>query len=114
MFALRGRPAEHAADLTATTLMSIPEFLWALLLILGLGVAVPLLPAPTTLLAVSGASLLTPRLASCTLAALTSCQLVLVPLVTGTRLALPVWLGSELAKLAPASASHVSFAASSK
>jgi len=44
MFALRGRPAEHAADLTATTLMSIPEFLWALLLILGLGVAVPLLP----------------------------------------------------------------------
>lgn len=44
MFAWRGRAAEQVADLAATALMSIPEFLWALLLILGLGVALPLLP----------------------------------------------------------------------
>lgn len=44
MFAGRGSLAEQAADVGATTLMSIPEFLWALLLILGLGVALPLLP----------------------------------------------------------------------
>jgi peptide/nickel transport system permease protein len=44
MFAVRERPAEQAIDLTSTAMMSIPEFLWALLLILLLGVALPLLP----------------------------------------------------------------------
>lgn len=44
MFALRGGPGEGALDLASTTMMSIPEFLWALLLILALGVALPLLP----------------------------------------------------------------------
>jgi ABC-type dipeptide/oligopeptide/nickel transport system permease component len=44
MFALRDRSGERALDLASTAMMSIPEFLWALLLILGLGVALPLLP----------------------------------------------------------------------
>ena len=44
MFAWRDRSGEGALDLASTAMMSIPEFLWALLLILGLGVALPLLP----------------------------------------------------------------------
>jgi ABC-type dipeptide/oligopeptide/nickel transport system permease component len=44
MFAFRGRPAEQAIDLASTVMMSIPEFLWALLLILLLGVALPWFP----------------------------------------------------------------------
>ncbi|MFN6977824.1 MAG: ABC transporter permease, partial [Gemmobacter sp.] len=44
MFALRGGPGEGALDLASTAMMSIPEFLWALLLILALGVALPVLP----------------------------------------------------------------------
>lgn len=44
MFAWRGRAGEGAVDLASSVMMSIPEFLWALLLILGLGVALPLFP----------------------------------------------------------------------
>jgi ABC-type dipeptide/oligopeptide/nickel transport system permease component len=44
MFAFRDRSAEQVLDVASTAMMSIPEFLWALLLILLLGVAVPLLP----------------------------------------------------------------------
>lgn len=44
MFALRGGAGEGALDVASTAMMSIPEFLWALLLILALGVALPLLP----------------------------------------------------------------------
>jgi ABC-type dipeptide/oligopeptide/nickel transport system permease component len=44
MFAFRDRASEQAIDLASTAMMSIPEFLWALLLILLLGVALPLLP----------------------------------------------------------------------
>jgi ABC-type dipeptide/oligopeptide/nickel transport system permease component len=44
MFAFRDRSAEHAIDLASTVMMSIPEFLWALLLILVLGVALPWFP----------------------------------------------------------------------
>lgn len=44
MFSFRDRAAEQAIDLASTAMMSIPEFLWALLLILALGVAIPLLP----------------------------------------------------------------------
>jgi ABC-type dipeptide/oligopeptide/nickel transport system permease component len=44
MFAFRDRSAEKAIDLASTAMMSIPEFLWALLLILLLGVALPLFP----------------------------------------------------------------------
>lgn len=44
LFALRGSAAEQAVEVGASALMAIPEFLWALLLILALGVAIPLLP----------------------------------------------------------------------
>lgn len=44
LHAARGTPAEGALDLGSTAAMSVPEFLWALLLILALGVAWPLLP----------------------------------------------------------------------
>ena len=44
LFRLRGRPAEQAADVGSTLMMSIPEFLWALFLILVFGVALNLLP----------------------------------------------------------------------
>jgi ABC-type dipeptide/oligopeptide/nickel transport system permease component len=44
MFAWRGRVQEQIADLGSTVVMSIPEFLWAILLILGLGVGLRLFP----------------------------------------------------------------------
>ena len=44
LFRLRGSPAEPAADVGSTLMMSIPEFLWALFLILVFGVALNLLP----------------------------------------------------------------------
>lgn len=44
MFARRDTAVEQALDLSTTGLMAIPEFLWAILLILLLGVAFPLLP----------------------------------------------------------------------
>ena len=44
LFRLRGRPAEQAADVGSTLMMSIPEFLWALFLILIFGVTLNLLP----------------------------------------------------------------------
>ena len=44
MFAWRGRWREQAVDLGTTVMMSIPEFLWAILLILGFGVGIQLLP----------------------------------------------------------------------
>jgi peptide/nickel transport system permease protein len=44
MFAWRGTAGEQAVDLGTTVMMSIPEFLWAILLILGFGVALAWLP----------------------------------------------------------------------
>jgi len=44
MFALRGGIAEQVIDLGSSAMMAIPEFLWALLLIITLGVAFPVLP----------------------------------------------------------------------
>lgn len=44
MFEWRGTAAEHAADLGCIAVMSIPEFLWAILLILGVGVGLRWLP----------------------------------------------------------------------
>ena len=44
MFHVRGTGKEPVADLMSTILMSIPEFLWAIFLILGFGVALDLLP----------------------------------------------------------------------
>jgi ABC-type dipeptide/oligopeptide/nickel transport system permease component len=44
MFAWRGRAGEQVLDLGTSGLMAIPEFLWAILLILVLGVALPILP----------------------------------------------------------------------
>jgi dipeptide transport system permease protein len=44
MFHVRGTRKEPVADLASTVLMSIPEFLWAIFLILGFGVALDLLP----------------------------------------------------------------------
>ncbi len=44
MYALRGRLAESAADVGSTVMMSLPEFLWALLFVLCLGVWMPMLP----------------------------------------------------------------------
>jgi ABC-type dipeptide/oligopeptide/nickel transport system permease component len=44
MFALRGRFAEPVLDGATTVMMAIPEFLWAILLILFVGVSLQLLP----------------------------------------------------------------------
>ncbi len=44
LFRLRGRPSEQVVDVGSTLMMSIPEFLWALFLILVFGVAFNLLP----------------------------------------------------------------------
>ncbi len=44
LYSLRGGFAEQAIDLGSSVMMAIPEFLWALLLIIALGVALPLLP----------------------------------------------------------------------
>ncbi|WP_342358982.1 ABC transporter permease [Terrarubrum flagellatum] len=44
MFSWRGGVREQALDFSTTVFMAIPEFLWAILLILTLGVAAPLLP----------------------------------------------------------------------
>jgi peptide/nickel transport system permease protein len=44
LFHLRGGPAETIGDLGTTVLLSVPEFLWALLFILLFGVLVPMLP----------------------------------------------------------------------
>jgi peptide/nickel transport system permease protein len=44
MFAARGGPWEGALDVASTAMMSIPEFLWALLFILSFGVALQWLP----------------------------------------------------------------------
>lgn len=44
MFAARGTAAGEALDVASSAMMSIPEFLWALLFILAVGVAIPLLP----------------------------------------------------------------------
>ncbi len=44
MFALRGGPGETALDGSTTVMMAIPEFLWAILLILFVGVSLQLLP----------------------------------------------------------------------
>ena len=44
MFALRGGLGEHALEGATTVMMAIPEFLWALLLILFFGVGLQLLP----------------------------------------------------------------------
>ena len=44
MFAWRGTVKEQLADVGSIVILSIPEFLWAILLILGLGVGVRLLP----------------------------------------------------------------------
>jgi len=44
MFRVRGTPAEPAADLGSIVLLSLPDFLWALFLILLFGVALPVLP----------------------------------------------------------------------
>jgi ABC-type dipeptide/oligopeptide/nickel transport system permease component len=44
MFAWRGSIKEQIADVGSVVVMSIPEFLWAILLILGFGVGLRLLP----------------------------------------------------------------------
>jgi ABC-type dipeptide/oligopeptide/nickel transport system permease component len=44
MFAWRGTVREQLVDLGSTFVMSVPEFLWAILLILGIGVGLGLLP----------------------------------------------------------------------
>jgi peptide/nickel transport system permease protein len=44
LFHLRGGPAETLGDIGTTVLLSVPEFLWALLFILLFGVLVPVLP----------------------------------------------------------------------
>ncbi len=44
MFAWRGTVREQLLDVGSTVVMSIPEFLWAILLILGVGVGLGLLP----------------------------------------------------------------------
>jgi ABC-type dipeptide/oligopeptide/nickel transport system permease component len=44
MFAWRGTVKEQLADVGSIVVLSIPEFLWAILLILGLGVGARLLP----------------------------------------------------------------------
>jgi peptide/nickel transport system permease protein len=44
LFRVRGQAAEAIGDLGTTVLLSVPEFLWALLFILLFGVLVPVLP----------------------------------------------------------------------
>lgn len=44
LFALRGGMTAQILDLAGSAIMAIPEFLWALLLIIVLGVSIPLLP----------------------------------------------------------------------
>ena len=44
LFVLRGRAVETVAETGTTLMMSIPEFLWALLFIVLFGVLVPVLP----------------------------------------------------------------------
>jgi peptide/nickel transport system permease protein len=44
MFHFRGSSGETALDLASTGMLSIPQFLWAIFLILGFGVALNLLP----------------------------------------------------------------------
>lgn len=44
MFAWRGKAGEQVLDLTTSGVMAIPEFLWAIILILIFGVTWPLLP----------------------------------------------------------------------
>jgi peptide/nickel transport system permease protein len=44
LFASRGTWGEAAGDLLSTLLMSVPDFMWALLLLLVFGVLVPVLP----------------------------------------------------------------------
>ncbi len=44
MFEGRGRITEQATDLGSLVVMSIPEFLWAIFLILGIGVGLQILP----------------------------------------------------------------------
>jgi peptide/nickel transport system permease protein len=44
LFRVRGTPAELAGDLGTTLLLSVPEFMWALLFILLFGVLMPILP----------------------------------------------------------------------
>jgi peptide/nickel transport system permease protein len=44
LFRVRGTPAEAAGDVGTTLLLSMPEFLWALLFILVFGVLAPVLP----------------------------------------------------------------------
>jgi peptide/nickel transport system permease protein len=44
LFALRGSPAELAAETGTTLMMSVPEFLWALLFIFVFGVALQAMP----------------------------------------------------------------------
>jgi peptide/nickel transport system permease protein len=44
LFASRGTWAETAGDLLSTLVMSVPDFMWALLLLLVFGVLVPVLP----------------------------------------------------------------------
>ncbi|HEX3500626.1 MAG TPA: ABC transporter permease [Stellaceae bacterium] len=44
MFAWRGTLREQLVELGSTLVMSVPEFLWAILLILGIGVGLGLLP----------------------------------------------------------------------
>lgn len=44
LFAVRGGWAETAGDVVATLLMSVPDFMWALLLLLVFGVLLPVLP----------------------------------------------------------------------
>jgi peptide/nickel transport system permease protein len=50
MFAWRGRAGEQVLDLGTSGLMAIPEFLWAILLILVFGVALPIPPVTGFLL----------------------------------------------------------------
>jgi peptide/nickel transport system permease protein len=44
LFSVRGSWAETAGDLLATVMMSVPDFMWALLLLLVFGVLLPVLP----------------------------------------------------------------------
>ena len=66
MFACRGTLREQLLDVGSTVVMSIPEFLWAILLILGVGVGLGLLPfigridPQTTVPATTGAAMLVP------------------------------------------------------